>query len=95
MFYEMNGTDPYGSNPWKRSEDPLANGTLEMDQNALAELTRYLDHDVELAGQSQVPAASHSTATAPEEDSVDFNTKSVSKVPRLLPDGCVQAHECP
>lgn len=89
MFFEMNGEDPSGSNPWKRSEDPLANDTVELDQNVMAELTRYLDNEVKLAGQSKVQASSHTTAAAAKERPADFNVKALLEIPRLLPDGYV------
>ncbi|KAK7973640.1 elongation factor Tu GTP binding domain-containing protein [Apiospora arundinis] len=53
----------------------------------MAELTRYLDNEVKLAGQSKVQASSHTTAAAAKERPADFNVKALLEIPRLLPDG--------
>lgn len=82
MFFEMNGLDLLGQNPWKRSEDPLASGTVEESQNIFAQITLLADSDAKLAGEAQMESTSSTAAAA------DFTTQDIAdNVPRLIPDG--------
>ena len=84
MFYELDTLDPLGSNPWKRSTDGVADGTVEGYQNQLAQLTLLADPDVKLnlpdgVQSAQVSALHVEVATA--DQAAEF------EIPNVLPDG--------
>jgi len=84
MFYELDTLDPLGSDPWKRSTDGVADGTVEGYQNQLAQLSLLADPDAKLnlpAGvqSAQVSALHVEVATADQT--------AAFEIPNLLPDG--------
>jgi hypothetical protein len=84
MFYELDTLDPWGSNPWKRNTDGVADGTVEAYQNQLAQLSLLADPDAKLnlpdgAQTAQVSAFHAEMATA--------DTMTTAEIPNLLPDG--------
>ncbi|TLD05009.1 uncharacterized protein PgNI_09260 [Pyricularia grisea] len=80
MFYEMNSLDPLGNSPWKRSLDPLSEGTTESIMNALAELYSLTDDEAVLAGEQQMRLASA------EETKINALADGLA-IPKPLPDG--------
>ncbi|KAL5359299.1 Spherulation-specific family 4-domain-containing protein [Aspergillus floccosus] len=52
MFYELNTLDPYGTNPWKRSDNVAVDGTFNATLNELALLQLLADPNAILISQA-------------------------------------------
>ncbi|PNP41723.1 hypothetical protein TGAMA5MH_06316 [Trichoderma gamsii] len=87
MFYELNSWDPFGSTPWKRSNDDPLKGTFNGEQQVFAQITLLLDPNVTFSQQEANNAAPklaiQSNRTRPVQD---LEIPAV-QVPSLLPDG--------
>ena len=81
MFYELNTWDPFGSTPWKRSNDGPLQGTFDGDQDIFAQITLISDPDAHFSH-----GAIQSTAQlkVDVEATADVN---IAEVPNILPDG--------
>jgi hypothetical protein len=87
MFYELNSWDPFGSAPWKRSNDDPLNGTFNGEQQVFAQITLLLDPNATFSQQeannAELKLAVQSNKTRPAQD---LEVPEV-QVPNLLPDG--------
>ncbi|KAI9372873.1 fibronectin type III domain protein [Aspergillus egyptiacus] len=81
MFYEWNTWDPSGSDPRKRSDEPIFEGTFQGDVNALAEAALLVDPDATMA-----TAATMSTASL-DASTVEVVSTEAIQARKLLPDG--------
>ncbi|KAK2029623.1 hypothetical protein LX32DRAFT_588194 [Colletotrichum zoysiae] len=88
MFYELNTWDPFGSSPWKRSNDDALNGTFDGEQDILAQITLLLEPDAELAHQDRIEGdASTASVPAPADNDTVTTAALDIQVPSFLPDG--------
>ncbi|KAG2019298.1 hypothetical protein GB937_005212 [Aspergillus fischeri] len=87
MFYELNMMDPFGTNPWKRSDKQPFEGTFEGTVNQFAEITRLMDPDAKFSEQAFISDAG--TASIASSNVKLVNSASVLglTIPNLLPDG--------
>ncbi|KAJ5475502.1 hypothetical protein N7539_007789 [Penicillium diatomitis] len=85
MFYELNTMDPFGSNPWKRTQEDDLEGTFGGTVNQFALITQLVDPDAQLSDQSMVVQES-SALTASKVMSIEAAVQARS-IPNLLPDG--------
>lgn len=87
MFYELNSWDPFGSTPWKLSNDDPLNGTFNGEQQVFAQITLLLDPNATFSQQEANNAAPklaiQSNRTRPVQD---LEIPAV-QVPSLLPGG--------
>ena len=77
MFYELNTLDPYGTNPWKRSDKFAMDGTFAATLNELARLQLLADPDAKLATHNS-SKSTQSTISLTEADHTLFNTTTLS-----------------
>lgn len=90
MFYELDTLDPYGTNPWKRSDNVAVDGTFDATLNELALLQLLADPNAILASQ----ASSKSTESTLSLAAADYklldtsaSTSDSSVVHNVLFDG--------
>lgn len=86
MFYELNTWDPFGSSPWKRSDDGPLKGTFDGNQDIFAQITLLLDQDAHLT-QGQATAAASLEVTTEAAAGIDVVQAAEVEVPSILPDG--------
>lgn len=85
MFYELNTLDPFGSNPWKRSEEDIPEGTFGGTVNQYALITQLVDPDAKLSEESLVDSQ-NSAVTFSRRASIQASVQPRT-IPNLLPDG--------
>ncbi|KAK2007905.1 kinetoplastid membrane protein 11 [Colletotrichum eremochloae] len=88
MFYELNTWDPFGSSPWKRSNDDALQGTFDGEQDIMAQVTLLLEPDAELAHQDRVEgdASAASVSASSKNDNFTIAASEI-QIPSFLPDG--------
>lgn len=86
MFYEYNTKDPYGTTPFKRSEDDAALGTFEGDLAGFGELNLILDPDAQFTSGAQISSAKSSSHLVAAVDGSPLDTLR-QLIPNPLPDG--------
>ncbi|KAF4166807.1 hypothetical protein CNMCM6936_005969 [Aspergillus lentulus] len=87
MFYELNTMDPFGTNPWKRSDNQPFEGTFEGTVNQLAEITRLMDPDAKFSEQTFISDAGTASIASSKVKLVNSAGVLGLTIPNLLPDG--------
>ncbi|PYH81051.1 fibronectin type III domain protein [Aspergillus uvarum CBS 121591] len=87
MFYELSKGDPFGSNPYKRSQDYPENGTFEGSVNQYAAITLLLDPDGKLSQQTSVSDDTLAATLTESKLSLTAASAITDYIPNILPDG--------
>ncbi|KAL4891313.1 fibronectin type III domain protein [Aspergillus ambiguus] len=84
MFYELKTTDWAGNNPWKRSYNPIFEGTFEGDVNILADALLVVDPDATLKQEALVNSMSTMSV---DVLSAELASTDAIQARSILPDG--------
>lgn len=88
MFYKLSTLDPFGSNPWKRSDDPHLNGTFGGDMNQLTMVTQYLSPDIELVYDDKITDDDETEGHRQVAKEMSSKAEFLGiELPNLLPNG--------
>ncbi|UKZ74641.1 hypothetical protein TrVFT333_002311 [Trichoderma virens FT-333] len=88
MFWKLDLLDPFGANPWKRSDESYLNGTFAGDMNMFAKITETLEPSIRLNHAEMIQDGDAAEIKAlmanftDAKEALDF-----FEWPNLLPDG--------